>query len=129
MRADVADWFARRTWHPAPWSLPELVAAEAGRRVSVVLPALDEEETVGHVVAAVHPLTRADAGAGVPLVDADLVDVDAALVGSLLGPLLTVSGVELVKGFYRRLLRLESAEAGTGGGRVTELVARLRARR
>ena len=57
-------------------------------------------------------------------VDADLVDVEASLVASLLGPLLTVPGVELVKGFYRRPLRLETAGVGTGGGRVTELVAR-----
>ncbi len=33
-------------------------------------------------------------------------------------------GVHLVKGFYRRPLRLETAEVGTGGGRVTELLAR-----
>jgi glucosyl-3-phosphoglycerate synthase len=32
--------------------------------------------------------------------------------------------VVLVKGFYRRPLRIESPEAGTGGGRVTELLAR-----
>jgi glucosyl-3-phosphoglycerate synthase len=32
--------------------------------------------------------------------------------------------VELVKGFYRRPLRIESSEVGTGGGRVTELLAR-----
>jgi glucosyl-3-phosphoglycerate synthase len=57
-------------------------------------------------------------------VDADLVDVEPALVVGLLGPLLTVDGVELVKGFYRRPLRLETSESGTGGGRVTELVAR-----
>jgi glucosyl-3-phosphoglycerate synthase len=30
----------------------------------------------------------------------------------------------LAKGFYRRPLRIESVEAGTGGGRVTELLAR-----
>lgn len=36
----------------------------------------------------------------------------------------TEPGVHLVKGFYRRPLRLETAEAGTGGGRVTELLAR-----
>jgi glucosyl-3-phosphoglycerate synthase len=184
MRPDVARWFARRTWQPAPWSVDELVRAKAGRTVSVVLPALDEEETVGHVVAAVGSLTRphrpgapplvdevvvldggstdrtaararragarvvtreealpevavrpgkgevlwrslaATGGDLVVFVDADLVDVEAALVVSLLGPLLAVPGVELVKGFYRRPLRLETVETGTGGGRVTELVAR-----
>ena len=183
MRADVADWFARRTWQPPPWSAADLAAVRRGRTVSVVLPALDEEETVAGVVAAVHTLTEAG-GAAHPLVDevvvldggstdrtaerataagarvvdrvaalpsvpvrpgkgevlwrslavtrgdlvvfvdADLVDVDPAVVVVLLGPLLTEPGVELVNGFYRRPLRLETAEAGTGGGRVTELVAR-----
>jgi glucosyl-3-phosphoglycerate synthase len=187
MRADVEDWFARRTWQRTPWPVRELVSAKGGRTVSVVLPALDEEGTVAEVVAAISPLTRPDPDAGpgaqplvdeivvldggstdrtaeraraagarvvtreealpdvpvrpgkgevlwrslaattgdlVVFVDADLVDVDPSLVGSLLGPLLTVPGVELVKGFYRRPLRLESVEAGTGGGRVTELMAR-----
>lgn len=38
------------------WSLPDLVAAKRGRRVSVVLPALDEEDTVAEVVASILPL-------------------------------------------------------------------------
>jgi glucosyl-3-phosphoglycerate synthase len=50
--------------------------------------------------------------------------VDPGLVVGLLGPLLLADGVRLVKGFYRRPLRLETHEQGTGGGRVTELVAR-----
>jgi len=43
----VEEWFARRTWQEPGWSVDELVAAKAGRRVAVVLPALDEETTVG----------------------------------------------------------------------------------
>lgn len=56
MRSDIEDWFARRTWTRPPWSAAELVAARGARTVSVVLPALDEEATVGGVVAAVRPL-------------------------------------------------------------------------
>jgi glucosyl-3-phosphoglycerate synthase len=56
--------------------------------------------------------------------DSDLIDPDPAFVTALLGPALCAPGVHLVKGFYRRPLRLESAEVGTGGGRVTELLAR-----
>jgi glucosyl-3-phosphoglycerate synthase len=173
----AAAWFSRRTWQRASWPVEELVAAKAGRSVSVVLPALNEESTVGHVVEAVSahlgllvdeivvmdggssdatgeraraagarvvrldevlpelPVRpgkgevlwrslRATSSEVLVFVDADLVDVDSGLVPGLLGPLLTEDGVHLVKGFYRRPLRLETAEAGTGGGRVTELVAR-----
>src|SRR6476659_2039167 len=65
-------WFADRTFQEPAWTASGLVAAQAGRRVSVVLPELNEEETVGAVVAAIVPLTRGDA----PLVD-ELVVVDS----------------------------------------------------
>lgn len=48
---------AVRTWHDPAWTIEELVAAKAGRTVSVVLPALDEEGTVGGVVSSILPLT------------------------------------------------------------------------
>jgi glucosyl-3-phosphoglycerate synthase len=164
------------TWQPAGWTAEELIAAKRGRTVSVVLPALNEEETVGAVVTAVRAagalvdevvvldggctdrtaeraraagalvIDRETALPGVELrpgkgevlwrslaatsgdlivfVDADLVDVGPEVVIGLLGPLLTVDGVALVKGFYRRPLRIGSSEQGTGGGRVTELMAR-----
>ena len=182
MLPELERWFARRTWQDPRWDAGSLVAAKRGRTVSVVLPALDEQATVGGVVAAVLPAysgpldfptsaftlfrnngngTFADvseesgiakhkgAGMGVVLggsvaattgdvvvfLDSDLVDVDPGFVTSLLGPLLTAPGVELVKGFYRRPLRLGAApgdrtsaprpaELDTGGGRVTELLAR-----
>jgi glucosyl-3-phosphoglycerate synthase len=179
MDAVTEQWFARRTWQEPPWSVAELVAAKADRRVSVVLPALDEEATVGAIVSAIVPL-MADAGlvdelvvmdsgstdrtvelaaaAGARVVlrtdvlpdlaprpgkgevlwrslaattgdvvcflDSDLVDFDPGFVPALLGPLLTEDGVALVKGFYRRPLRLETTQADTGGGRVTELLIR-----
>jgi glucosyl-3-phosphoglycerate synthase len=66
----------------------------------------------------------ATAGDVLLFLDTDLIDPDPGFVPALLGPILTEPGVHLVKGFYRRPLRLETAEAGTGGGRVTELLAR-----
>jgi glucosyl-3-phosphoglycerate synthase len=176
----LEDWFARRTWQRPDWSVADLVAAKAGRRVSVVLPALNEQDTVGAIVAAIVPFTEGpdplvdelvvvDSGSGdatrdraaaagarvvrredvlpelppragkgevlwrslaattgdlVVFLDSDLVDFDPGFVPALLGPLLTVEGTHLVKGFYRRPLRLESEELETGGGRVTELLAR-----
>ncbi|MGF1648395.1 MAG: glucosyl-3-phosphoglycerate synthase [Kineosporiaceae bacterium] len=68
----VASWFARATWHEPPWTADELAARKDGRRVAVVLPALDEAETVGGVVSAFLPLTCARDG-GEPLVDEILV--------------------------------------------------------
>lgn len=48
-----ATWLESNTWdHPA-WTVDELCALKRGRRVSVVLPALDEEETVGSVVSSI----------------------------------------------------------------------------
>jgi glucosyl-3-phosphoglycerate synthase len=43
-------------WFDRPWSVPELVERKRGRRVSVVLPALDEEATVAGVLASIRPL-------------------------------------------------------------------------
>jgi glucosyl-3-phosphoglycerate synthase len=72
VQPEVADWFGRRTWQRPVWDVEQLVATKAGRRVSVVLPALDEQDTVGHVVSAILPLTVGRE----PLVD-ELVVVDS----------------------------------------------------
>jgi glucosyl-3-phosphoglycerate synthase len=53
MPADVADWLHRRTFGPPFPSATELLEHKAGSTVSVVVPALDEEATVGQVVLAV----------------------------------------------------------------------------
>ncbi len=162
---------------PPSWSVADLMAAKGGRTVSVVLPALDEETTIGGVLATIRPLlgglvdelvvvdsgsadatvavaraagasvyTREQAvpevapvpgkgevlwrslavtgGDVVVFVDSDLIDPDPMFVPRLLGPLLFADGVHLVKGFYRRPLRTATGQDATGGGRVTELVAR-----
>ena len=73
MRADAADWYARRTSRAADWPLERLLALKGGARISVVLPALDEEDTVGAIAAAI----RRELGSGAhPLVD-DLVVLDS----------------------------------------------------
>ncbi len=176
-------WLANRSWNRPGWTLAELEAAKAGRTISVVLPALDEEETIESVIESISPLVRDSGGlvdelivldsgstdeteiravaAGarvvsreqalpeVPIrpgkgealwrslaatrgdivvfVDSDLIDPNPMFVPWLVGPLLTGDGVHLVKSFYRRPLHVGDAGAGagaTGGGRVTELVAR-----
>lgn len=49
-------WATTHTWDAPDWSVDELVAAKRGRTVSVVLPALNEENTVADVVASIRPL-------------------------------------------------------------------------
>ena len=51
-----ATWLESNTWERPGFSVEELVEAKAGRTISVVLPALNEERTVGSVVEAIMPL-------------------------------------------------------------------------
>lgn len=60
----------------------------------------------------------------VVFIDSDLIDPDPMFVPRLVGPLLTEEGIHLVRGFYRRPLKLGDGQDANGGGRVTELVAR-----
>lgn len=57
-------------------------------------------------------------------IDADLTGWGTHFVTGLLGPLLTDERVQLVKGFYDRVLDDGSGRVAPHGGRVTELVAR-----
>ena len=166
-----------RTFRSGEFDAADLVAAKAGRTISLCLPARDEQDTVGAIVGAVrsrlveelalideivvvddHSTDRtaavaADAGALVVAADeilpsyglghgkgealwkslaassgdlvvwcdADVRNFDPSFVVGLLGPLLTRTDVGFVKGFYDR-----PEGDGTGGGRVTELVAATR---
>src|SRR6476646_5266868 len=49
-------WLTDHSWSRPTWTVAELVAAKAGRTISVVLPALNEEETVASVVDTITPL-------------------------------------------------------------------------
>jgi len=176
-------WLSNGSWIRPGWSLDELEAAKAGRTISVVLPALDEEETIESVIESISPLVRDGGGlvdqlivldsgstddteiraiaAGarvvsreqalpevptrpgkgealwrslavtsgdiVVFIDSDLINPHPMFVPWLVGPLLTGDDIHLVKSFYRRPLNVGDASGGagaTGGGRVTELVAR-----
>ena len=170
-------WLAGHSWHRPSWTLAELEAAKRGRTISVVLPALNEAETVGSVIDTITPMlgglvdelivldsgstdstaTRARAagarvvtreealpdvaprpGKGEALwrslaattgdiivfIDSDLINPDPMFVPRLVGPLLTADGIHLVRGFYRRPLKVGDGTDANGGGRVTELVAR-----
>ncbi|QNP71949.1 glucosyl-3-phosphoglycerate synthase [Streptomyces roseirectus] len=74
MLEEVERWLATRSWSVTDRPLHRIMAAKraSGRTVSVVLPALNEEATVGDIVAVIrHDLMRQ-----VPLVD-ELVVVDS----------------------------------------------------
>ncbi|CQD18077.1 glucosyl-3-phosphoglycerate synthase [Mycolicibacterium conceptionense] len=156
-------WLTDHSWNRPSWTIAELEAAKAGRTVSVVLPALNEEETVASVVETITPLLgglvdelivldsgstddteiralaagarvisrevalpeippqpgkgevlwrslAATTGDIIAFVDSDLIDPDPMFVPKLLGPLLTTDGVHLVKGFYRRPLKVSGSE-------------------
>jgi glucosyl-3-phosphoglycerate synthase len=174
------EWFDRRTSSAADWSLDRVAAAKGGSRVSVVIPARDEEASVGEVVrmiraelvdgaglvdelvvmdslsrdttarvaraagadvfsvAEVAPEVGVRTGKGEALwkslfvttgdvlvfIDADLTEWGPHFVVGLLGPLLTDARVQLVKGFYDRIMDDGSGYHAPQGGRVTELVAR-----
>jgi glucosyl-3-phosphoglycerate synthase len=52
----------RRLWNRPRWTIAELVAAKAGRTISVVLPALNEEDTIASVIESIAPLVRDSGG-------------------------------------------------------------------
>jgi glucosyl-3-phosphoglycerate synthase len=179
---DVLTWLRRRTYTAATYDADELSAIKRiqGLTVSVVLPALDEERTVGGIVRSIRSalvdavglvdevvvldsgstdataevaaragarVERADAilpelgvvaGKGEALwkslhvtdgdlivfVDSDLLSFTPEYVVGLLGPLLTDPTVGYVKALYDRPLNTVEGVVPTGGGRVTELMAR-----
>lgn len=75
MLEEVERWLSRRSWSAADRPLDGILAAKrrSATTVSVVLPALDEEATVGQIVAAIR---RELMTAAVPLVD-ELVVIDS----------------------------------------------------
>ena len=175
--APPAESFARRTWHGAQLDVDDLLAGLGGA-VSVVIPALDEQDTVAAVVATATELHRtglvdevvvidggsSDAtrtfataagarvedqaaalqaagpgrgkgdalwkglaltrGAYVVFVDADVHEPSASTITGLLAPFVLAPELQLVKAAYDRTLTSADSVAATGGGRVTELMAR-----
>jgi glucosyl-3-phosphoglycerate synthase len=182
-RAEVEKWFAENTFHAREFAdLERLVALkeEQGLTISLGLPALNEEETIGEVIRVLkdalmdrYPLldemvlvdsdstdrTREIAASlGIPVVrhpqvlpqygsyrgkgealwkslyvlrgdivvwvDTDIKNMHPKFVYGLVGPLLREDRIAFVKGYYRRPLLVGDRLYETGGGRVTELVAR-----
>ncbi|MEV4943898.1 glucosyl-3-phosphoglycerate synthase [Streptomyces zaomyceticus] len=73
MLEEVERWLDRRSWSVADRPLERILAAKRNTKVSVVLPALNEEATVGDIVAVIR---RELMSGAVPLVD-ELVVIDS----------------------------------------------------
>ncbi|MGW6564328.1 glucosyl-3-phosphoglycerate synthase [Streptomyces sp. NPDC054975] len=73
MLEEVERWLGRRSWSVADRPLDRVLAAKHGTTVSVVLPALNEEATVGDIVGVIRRELMTEA---VPLVD-ELVVIDS----------------------------------------------------
>ncbi|MFJ5834495.1 glucosyl-3-phosphoglycerate synthase [Streptomyces sp. NPDC093089] len=73
MLEEVERWLDRRSWSVEDRPLERILAAKRNTRVSVVLPALNEEATVGDIVAVIRRELMSEA---VPLVD-ELVVIDS----------------------------------------------------
>ncbi len=179
----VDKWFAENTFDADEFADIEHLLAlkrKAGVTVSLALPALNEQATVGKVIATVKGALMDDAalldeivlidsdstdrtreiaaGLGVPVyihqhilpemgarrgkgealwksllvtrgdiiawIDTDIENIRPRFVYGILGPLLLNQGIQFVKGFYRRPLKVGDQTQAGGGGRVTELTAR-----
>ena len=167
--AEAKTWLTRRTWNRPTWTPADLEGTKGGRTVSVVLPALNEADTVGAVIETITPMLgglvdelivldsgstddtekcarragarvvrredvlpeipphpgkgealwrslAATTGDIIVFIDSDLIDADPLFVPRLVGPMLTEDGIHLVRGFYRRPLRVGGAEDAHGGG-------------
>ena len=96
------------------------VAAWEGARVVAVDDVLPETGAGSGKGNAMWKSLHATTGDLVCWVDADIRNFGHHFISGLLGPLITDPDIAFVKGYYRRPLHGEP----TGGGRVTELVAR-----
>jgi glycosyltransferase involved in cell wall biosynthesis len=179
----VDKWFAENTFHANEFAdLKQLMALKEkqGITISLALPALNEEKTVGKIITMIKkalmvemPLldemvlidsdstdqTRQIAeNLGIPVhihqkilsemdaregkgealwkslmvtsgniivwIDTDIINIHPRFVYGVIGPLLLNPSIQLVKGFYRRPLKMGDKIMAGGGGRVTELTAR-----
>ncbi len=179
----VDRWFAENTFHSYEFSdLRALLALKEkqGVTISVGLPALNEEATVGLVIDTIKralmdevPLIdeivlidsnstdatmRIAADCGIPTyqhpeilpemgsyrgkgealwkslhvlkgdliawIDTDITNIHPRFIYGLIGPLLRRPQVQYVKGYYQRPIKVGDQMQTSGGGRVTELVAR-----
>ena len=99
-------------------------ASDAGASVYQEADILPDVEPVGGKGDALWKSMFVTKGDLVVFIDSDIREFDSRFVTALLGPILTEDGVRYVKAFYERPFREGEELLPSGGGRVTELVAR-----
>lgn len=100
------------------------IAAKEGVPVFIhqhLLPDMDPRPGKGEALWKSLLVTKGDI---IVWIDTDIVNIHPRFVYGIIGPLLINPQVQLVKGFYRRPLRVGQKMQAGGGGRVTELTAR-----
>lgn len=100
------------------------IAAKEGVPVFIhqhLLPNMDPRRGKGEALWKSLLVTKGDI---IVWIDTDIVNIHPRFVYGIIGPLLVNPQVQLVKGFYRRPLRVGQKMQAGGGGRVTELTAR-----
>ncbi|HEU0130376.1 MAG TPA: glucosyl-3-phosphoglycerate synthase [Mycobacteriales bacterium] len=102
----------------------DAAARDEGATVVYEADVLPEQGRVPGKGEAMWKSLAATTGDLVAWVDADIAEPGPEFVTGTLGPLLTDPDVVYVKGFYERPLTERGRLRPTGGGRVTELVAR-----
>lgn len=99
MRPEVRAWFERRTSAAADWSPDVLAEAKGARAVDVILPALNEEATVGAIVTAVRSLTAGPARLVDQVVVVDTHSRDATAERARAAGAVVVTGADGPAGF------------------------------
>jgi glucosyl-3-phosphoglycerate synthase len=99
-------------------------AADAGAVVYQEADVVPDIEPLGGKGDALWKSMFVTKGDLIVFIDSDIREFNPRFVTGLLGPLLMEEGVRYVKAFYERPLREGEEIVPTGGGRVTELVAR-----
>ncbi|OXM62410.1 glucosyl-3-phosphoglycerate synthase [Amycolatopsis vastitatis] len=79
---EIGTWLTRRSSKAGDWSIADLVAAKRGTTVSVVIPARNEEATVGAIVSAIREELKGKVVDEILVVDSHSTDATAEVAAA-----------------------------------------------